>query len=145
MALDRADAREWEHFAHDADIGIRGFGADPAAAFAAGAEAMTAVISDPGRVAAAEPVRISCEASTLELLFVDWLNALVYEMQVRKMLFRRFDIKIDGTRLSGTGWGEAIDVARHEPAVEVKGATLTELSVRCRDDGRWVAQCVIDV
>jgi SHS2 domain-containing protein len=41
--------------------------------------------------------------------------------------------------------GEPVDVARHTPAVEVKGATLTELAVRQEADGTWVAQCVLDV
>jgi SHS2 domain-containing protein len=38
-----------------------------------------------------------------------------------------------------------VDVERHAPAVEVKGATLTELAVRRDDDGRWRAQCILDV
>ena len=37
------------------------------------------------------------------------------------------------------------DVARHEPAAEVKGATYTALAVEHRPDGRWLAQCVVDV
>jgi SHS2 domain-containing protein len=31
------------------------------------------------------------------------------------------------------------------PAVEVKGATLTELKVSRNADGLWTAQCVVDV
>jgi SHS2 domain-containing protein len=38
-----------------------------------------------------------------------------------------------------------VDVARHQPAVEVKGATFTELKVRRTDQGEWLAQCVVDV
>ena len=41
--------------------------------------------------------------------------------------------------------GEAIDRARHEPAVEPKGATYTELKVMQQEDGRWCAQCIVDV
>jgi len=47
--------------------------------------------------------------------------------------------------LRATAWGEPIDAARHHVAVEVKGATYTELAVKHRDDGQWVAQCVVDV
>ena len=32
-------------------------------------------------------------------LFVEWLNAVIYEMAVRSMLFGRFEVKIAGTRL----------------------------------------------
>jgi len=38
-----------------------------------------------------------------------------------------------------------VDIARHRPAVEVKGATYTALRVAQEADGAWVAQCVVDV
>ena len=40
---------------------------------------------------------MNCEAPDLELLFVEWLNAIIYEMAVRKMLFGRFSVRIEGT------------------------------------------------
>ncbi|MEW5881288.1 MAG: archease [Pseudomonadota bacterium] len=135
----------WAHFAHGADIGVRGVGRTPAQAFEQAALALTAVITDPATVAAHTPVDVACEAPDMELLLADWLNALVYEMQVRKMLFGRFEVSIDGTRLTARAWGEPVDVARHRPAVEVKGATYTQLAVRQLDDGSWLAQCVVDV
>ena len=79
------------------------------------------------------------------MLLVDWLNALVYEMATRRMLFSRFEVRLDGTRLHATAWGEPVDVARHRPAVEVKGATYTQLKVARDEQGGWLAQCVVDV
>jgi len=46
--------------------------------------------------------------------------------------------------LRATAFGEPVDVGRHEPAVEIKGATLTALQVAERPDG-WRVQCVVDV
>jgi SHS2 domain-containing protein len=46
--------------------------------------------------------------------------------------------------LKGTAWGEPVEVERHAPAVEPKGATFTELKVS-KEGGGWIAQCVIDV
>jgi SHS2 domain-containing protein len=37
-----------------------------------------------------------------------------------------------------------VDPVRHQPAVEVKGATCTGLSVTC-ENGLWHARCVVDV
>jgi len=54
------------------------------------------------------------------MLLVEWLNALVYEMAVRGMLFGDFSIEIDGGKLRATAYGEAVDLERHEPAVEVR-------------------------
>lgn len=135
----------WEHFPHQADMGVRGIGATKQAAFEGAALAMTAVITDPGSVVPAQSVSIACEAPDDELLLVDWLNALVFEMATRKMLFSRFAVRINGHALHATAWGEPIEVARHQPAVEVKGATYTELSVKRDVQGRWIAQCVVDV
>lgn len=134
----------WEHFEHRADIGIRGFGKTQAEAFEQAALAMTAIITDPALIEAQRVVRISCKDEDHELLLVDWLNALVYEMATRRMLFSRFEVTLDGACLKGRAWGEAIDVVRHHPAVEVKGATYTELALR-RSGICWMAQCVVDV
>ena len=135
----------WEHFPHQADIGVRGVGPTLAAAFEQAALAMTAVATDPALVAPAEPVEIACAAPDDELLLVDWLNGLVLEMATRRMLFSRFAVNLDGQRLRATAWGEPVDVAKHQPAVEIKGATYTELKVGRTDNGQWFAQCVVDV
>lgn len=134
----------WEHFPHEADIGVRGVGPTEAAAFEQAALALTAVVVEPASVRAERPVPIRCAAPDHELLLVDWLNALVYEMAVQGLLFGRFEVSLTGDRLSATAWGEPYDPARHSAAVEVKGATYTGLAVY-RKDGRWVAECVVDV
>jgi len=135
----------WEHFAHEADMGVRGFGESIAEAFEQAALAMTAVITDLEKLKPNEEIDINCEAPDDELLFVDWLNALVYEMSTRNMLFSRFEVHIEGQKLTGKAWGEKVDVVRHQPAVEVKGATYTALKVSQDRVGNWLAQCVVDV
>ncbi len=135
----------WEHFAHVADMGVRGFGHTMAEAFEQAAIALTAVITDPACVRADASIEVTCDAANAELLFTDWLNALIYEMAVRKMLFSKFDVDIKDSKLKATAWGEQIDQQRHTPSVEAKGATFTELKVKQQENGIWMAQCVIDV
>ena len=96
-------------------------------------------------IAPPQSVDITCEAPDIELLFVEWLNAVIYEMAVRKMLFGRFAVRIDDGRLAAMLWGEQVDVVRHAPACEPKGATYTALQVSQHPDGRWSAACVVDV
>lgn len=141
----RGSVARWEHYRHGADIGVRGIGATVAAAFEQAAVALVAVVTDPALVAATTQVTIECDAPDRELLLVDWLNGIVFEMATRHMLFSRFQVVIEGMRLRAQAWGEPIDAAKHEPAVEVKGATYTALKVVTRPDGTWVAQCVVDV
>lgn len=135
----------WEHFPHDADIGVRGLGETLAQAFEQAALALTAVVTDLADVTPKEMIELSCKAPDTELLLVDWLNVLIYEMVTRNMLFSRFEVKLGEGHLSAKVWGEALDVARHHPAVEIKGATYTELRVAQQPDGGWLAQCVVDV
>jgi len=134
----------WSHFPHEADIGLRGEGPDKARAFEAIAVALTAVVTEPETVAADEAVSITCRAPNDELLLVDWLNALIYEMAVRKMLFRSFQVTISDGELRANAIGEKVDRRKHQPAVEVKGATYTALAVRHTASG-WQVQCVVDV
>lgn len=126
-------------------MGVRGFGATQEEAFAQAALAMAAVICNPDKIHPVEEVAVNCSAPDIELLFVDWLNALIYEMDIRKMLFCRFQVTIEGNRLQGKAWGEAVAVAEHQPVVEVKGASYAELAVAQIPGGQWVAQCVVDV
>ena len=141
----RHSEKRWEHLPHGADIGVQGTGASKEEAFEQAALALTAVITDPQAVAPSEVVEVSCEAPDDELLFVDWLNVLIYEMATRQMLFGRFEVHLEGSRLRARAWGETVDVAKHQPAVEVKGATYIDLQVKQDSNGTWLAQYVVDV
>lgn len=144
-AREGGPSASWEHFSHDADIGVVGSGPTKAEAFRQAALALTAVVTDPALVRSVTAVSVVCRAGSDEILLVDWLNALVYEMAVRSILFGEFNVEIADGELRATAWGELVDQGRHEPAVEVKGATLTALRVAPVAGGGWRAQCVVDV
>lgn len=145
IAADTESGPDWEHFCHGADMGVRGLGATAEEAFEYAALALSATVCDPAEVRPLHSVEITCDAPDRELLLVDWLNAVIYEMATRRMLFSCFDVHLDCSKLSATVRGEAIDRERHRPVVEAKGATYTELRVGQQENGQWVAQCVIDV
>ena len=137
--------RNWEHFEHDADIGLRATASSRDGLFEAMAEALTALITDPGSALTVESVPIRCEAPDDALLLADWLNALVYEMATRRMLFGDWRVSIENHALDAVATGEPVDRARHQPVVEVKGATYTSLSVNQDSAGTWHGQCIVDV
>src|SRR5262249_58788850 len=89
--------------------------------------AMTAAIADPALVRPLNRVELALAGDDEELLLTDWLNALVYEMDTRRMLFGRFSVRIDDRGLAAVAEGEPLDVERHHPAGEGNGATPTEL------------------
>ena len=140
----------WQHYEHEADIGIEGIGASKEEAFCQAGLALTAVVTDLETISPQTKVDIICEAPNEELLFVDWLNALIYEMANQKMLFSRFEVEIHPAKpgcvaIQACAWGERIDRIKHQPVVEIKGATYTTLRVYEDDHHLWHAQTVVDV
>ena len=135
----------WEHAPHDADMIVRGVGPDVGRAFEQAACAMTALVTERP-IASEACIDIECPAPDLEMLLNEWLNQIVYEMSSRRMIFGRFLVEdISATHLAGKAWGEPVDQLRHEPAVEIKGATLSELKVIQLPDNGWMAQCIVDI
>ena len=126
----------WEHFEHGADVGVRGIGATREAAFEQAAMAMTAAVANLGAVAARDAVDISCAAPDDELLLVDWLNAIIYEMATRHMLFSRFEVSFDGGRLQARALGRAFSSRRSRPFRGSQGGDLHVPPRGTRTDGR---------
>jgi SHS2 domain-containing protein len=135
----------WEHFEHKADIGVKGIAPSLSQAFEQAAMALSAVVTDLQCIAPNIDISIECTAPDKEILLLEWLDSLIYEMAVRKMLFSRFKVNIEDTKLTAIVSGETVSVAKHHPAVEIKGATFTELKVIQDQNGLWRAQCVVDV
>ncbi len=135
---------DYETFEHGADIGVRGFGRTMAEAFENTAIALYSVMVNIRAVEASEQRSITVSAPDHELLLIEWLNALLSLSDIEHMVFSKFNVTMEGASLTGTAWGEKLDQERHEPNVEIKGATYYLLQVR-EADGRFVAQCVVDV
>lgn len=131
------------YFEHDADIGIIGRGATLEEAFAAAAGATFAIMTDIARVNPAHTVSMEFDESDEELALVRWLNLLIGTARERGLVFGRFRIRRDGLHWRGSAEGEPWR-PELERGVEVKGATLTLLSVRKTGEG-WEARCVVDV
>ncbi len=128
-------APSWEHFAHQADIGVRGYGHCPEEAFNQTALALIAVITDPRCIEPHETLTLECRAPDLELLLVDWLNALIYEIATRHLLFCAFDVSINGHHLHATAWGETIDPGTASTGSRSKRRDLNGIACRSHRRG----------
>ena len=135
----------WEHFPHQSDIGIRGIGGTPSEAFEQAALALTAVITNPDTVKPRILETLTLQGDNEEALLVDWLNALLFEMSTKNMFFSWFHITLLPGFLRASFWGEPVNREKHQPAVEVKGATYHCLRVTQQKEGQWIAECVVDV
>ena len=144
MTSDGSPVAGYELLPHDADVWVQGHGPTMGSAFEQVALALTRVVTET-EVSPDTKVEVSCSSADTELLLVDWLDAIIYEMSVRKMLFARYEVEIADNDLRGTLWGEPINVARHAPACEPKGADAHRGLGSRAADGLWYAGCVIDV
>jgi SHS2 domain-containing protein len=132
-----------EYFEHGADIGVVGRGASIEEAFASAAVAMFAIMIEPGAVQPLETIEVDFIEDDVEFALVRWLNALLAQARERRVALCRFELRRDGNRWHGLAHGEPWRDS-HPRGTEVKGATLTALSVRQEERG-WQARCVVDV
>jgi SHS2 domain-containing protein len=111
--------------------------------FEAAARATFAVMSDLGAVRPERSVTLAFEEADVEIALVRWLNLLLGLSHEHGLAFSRFWIERDGVNWRGGASGEPWrrDLER---GTEVKGATLTMLSVKQTGAG-WEARCVVDV
>lgn len=136
-------ARKDNYFEHDADVGIIGYGNSVEACFADAAKVMFALMADLSSVHLSDEIDVEFEEEDIELAFVTWLNLLIGHAQANNLILAEFRLKRIGSLWQGKARGE-IWHAGIERGIEVKGATLTMLSVRQKDE-LWQAKCVVDV
>lgn len=77
-------------------------------------------------------------------LLFDWLAELHAAFEVRRMLFREFQVRIDQSGLHATARGERFDPHRHDLAHEIKAVTQHELAVRQTSAG-WEGFVILDI
>jgi SHS2 domain-containing protein len=133
-----------EYFEHGADIGVIGRGATVEAAFEQAARATFAIMADLDVIRGDQRIDVAFEEDDLELALVRWLNALLAAAREHGLALAAFALERSGSHWHGKAQGERWreTLAR---GTEVKGATLTALSVRPADGDGWEARCVVDV
>lgn len=103
---------------------------------------------DVSKVKAKEKVKILAEAKDVENLLYDFLEELVFFKDYKQLLFSKFDIEVlekkNGYSLTSYAYGEKLDVARHDPRVDVKAVTRHEFEV-VKDKQSWKAKVLLDV
>jgi len=132
-----------EYFEHGADIGVVGRGVSIEEAFTNAAAATFAIMVEPGAVQPLIDVEVDFDEDDVELALVRWLNALLAQARENGLVLCQFEMQRQGSHWHGLARGEPWRDS-HPRGTEVKGATLTALSVR-QDDSGWQARCVVDV
>ena len=134
---------EYGFFDHDADIGLIGRGNTVEAAFVSTAEAMFSIMAEGVELGRSHHVAFSFDEGDVELALVTWLNRLLAEARSNGLMLCAFKLMRNGDLWQGEAWGSPWHRGA-KGGVEVKGATLTMLSVKNHGD-TWEARCIVDV
>jgi len=117
-------------------------------AFSEAARGMFALMVELSSVTRKTSIDVICCASSTESLLVDWLAELIAQKDLHHCVFVSFKVQIGFDagqwRLRGRCEGDIIDPERHRLGTEVKGISVAGLRVG-EEDGRWVAECIVDV
>ncbi|WP_297417620.1 archease [Thermococcus sp.] len=140
--------REWEHYEHTADIGIRGYGSTLEEAFEAVALALFDVMVDVRKVDPKECREVEAEGEDLMALLYNFLEELLVIHDVEGLVFGDVRIEIeksgDGYKIKARACGELLS-EKQGPKEEVKAITYHEMEIKQLPDGRWMAQLVPDI
>lgn len=142
--MNSAKVPSFDYFDHDADIGIVGRGITITDAFVAAAHAVFAIMTDLSKIPLDHTIVIAFEEDNLDFALVTWLNLLIGKAREHSLVFAKFSLEKRGNLWQGAAFGTPWKKSL-EHGVEVKGATLTCLSVKQNSDAIWQAQCVVDV
>lgn len=133
----------YEYFEHTADIGIIGKGKTIEEAFEQAAQAMFNVMVDIKKVKPTEKITIKADAEQLEQLFIEFLNELLAQKDIKHMVFSKFKVKINKLKLTAEVYGEKLQ-DKHNIKTEVKAATYSALKVE-KDKNNYIVRCIVDV
>jgi len=135
----------YEEFEHTADLGIRVYGNSLEGLFSNSAWAMMDLITDLKGVKEDKSLDISLKAEDKESLLVRWLEEVLYYLEVKGIIFKSFEVKLDGEkRLKAEASGEDFEEGRHILTKEIKAVTYHTLEIK-QSDSNWQAQIIFDV
>jgi SHS2 domain-containing protein len=129
-----------------ADIGIIAYGKSLHELFENAAYGMFSCLTDAlSNVRRKKSVEIKTDGSDYESLLVNWLNELVYLVNVKQLLFNEFKIDALGDFfLTAIAKGEKI-TKKFKLNFELKAATYHNLKIIKSADGMYQTQIIFDV
>jgi SHS2 domain-containing protein len=135
----------FEILEHTADIGFRAWGRTREELFANAALALESVAFEIENVEGRELYPIAASGEDGESLLVNWLSEVLYYLDGRRVVMRRFEIEqLEPLQVRGRAWGESRDPERHPAKLVVKGVTYHQLRIK-QDQNGWCAEVYLDI
>lgn len=138
----------YELIDHTADLSIKVYGKDLEELLKNSSAAMMDVICDLNTIELKNQYSVSSSGNSEEELLVNLLQELLYMHEVKKLLFCKFEFKINDNiknrEVEGNVWGEEIDFSRHDLLNDIKGVTYSDLKVEHKN-GKLSAKITFDI
>jgi protein archease len=135
----------FEILEHTADIGFRAWGPNREELFANAALALESVAIEIENVEACEVYPVAASGEDDESLLVNWLSEVLYYLDGRRVVMRRFEIeRLEPVQVRGRAWGESRDPERHPAKLVIKGVTYHQLRIT-QDQTGWSAEVYLDI
>jgi len=128
-----------------ADGGFTVWAPDQAGLFEQAGIALLSFMTDINRIKAHKYFEVRLSAETIEDLLVQWLNELIYLIDVHTIFFSSFSIcEANAEKIVAKVGGETINPRKHLLLAEVKAATYHNLVVT-REANSFQATVILDL
>ena len=125
------------------DVVFEAYGRELKDVFTNAAEALSSVICKVGQVRPEKDVKIEVEGDSVEDLMINWLQAIIANVDIESMFFSKFTItEISPTRLVAFASGESISPAKGSTVV--KAVTYHQFRFEKTKDG-YLCRVSLDI
>ncbi|MDE0481826.1 MAG: archease [Candidatus Poribacteria bacterium] len=138
--------KPFEYIEHTADAGMRVTGDTLKSLFNNAAQGLFEMIAVVDTIDETSSIDVDIAADSVEMLFVKWLDELVFRHETDEIFFKRSNIQhIDTTELFAQVYGEPTNFDKHVVYTEIKAVTYHQLYVIQNPNGVWEAQVIFDL
>lgn len=137
--------KKFEVIDHTADIGIIAYGSDYNELFVNAAMGVVSLMVDADSVEINAHKSIQLEETDIISLLVKWLNEIIYEFEVERILYKDFSVVLKGdSAMQATCYGERYDPKKHILLREIKAATYHDLRIE-KFNNLYMARVIFDI
>jgi SHS2 domain-containing protein len=138
--------KPFEYIEHTADAGMRVRGDTLESLFNHAAQGLFEMIAVVDTIDETTSIDVNITADSVEMLFVKWLDELIFRHETDEIFFKRANIQhINTTELSAHVYGEPTNFDKHVVYTEIKAVTYHQLYVIQNPNGLWEAQVIFDL
>ena len=138
--------KPFEYIEHTADAGMRVKGDTLESLFNHAAQGLFEMIAVVDTIDETLSIDVDIAAESIEMLFVRWLDELIFRHETDEIFFKRSNIRnVSPTELSAQVFGEPTNFNKHIVYTEIKAVTYHQLYVIQNPNGIWEAQVIFDL